>query len=124
MSFWAKKSKLEHFANKTRFAYVFTGILFFLCILWCKCLNMPVFCVFGKIKCLMKIRHFINYSWCSQKDSNPPQWFRRGDLKMPRVRLFVSYFTIKYHIQNLSIPLYICILTTSSYQTILYNTSP
>ena len=34
----------------------------------------------------------------------PNTWFRRGDQKLLRVQLFVSYFIIKYHIKNLSNP--------------------
>ena len=47
----------------------------------------------------------------------------KGRPEMLRVRLFVSYFIIKYHIENLLIPLFFSIFATFSYQTILYNTN-
>ena len=53
----------------------------------------------------------------------PSSMIPKGRPEMLRVRLFVSYFTIKCHTKNLSIPLFVSILATSSHQTILYNTN-
>ena len=57
------------------------------------------------------------------EELEPSSMISKGRPEMLRVRLFVSYFTIKYHTKNLSIPLFVSILATSSHQTILDNTN-